>query len=77
MNRYALIGLALFISLPWIIGSSFHYMLIMMILYAYLATAWNILGGFTGQLSLGHSLFFGMGAYASSVVSVYYGFSPW
>jgi branched-chain amino acid transport system permease protein len=75
-RRYFLIGLVL-IPLPWIMGSSFHNMLIMMIFYAYLATAWNILGGFTGQLSLGHSLFFGMGAYASTIFSVYYGFSPW
>ncbi len=77
MDRYALIGLAFLLALPWIVGGSYHSVLVMMILYAYLATAWNILGGFTGQLSLGHSLFFGMGAYASSVLSVYYGFSPW
>ncbi len=72
-----LIGLALSLAVPWIIGSAYHYVLIMMILYAYLATAWNILGGITGQLSLGHSMFFGIGAYFSSVLSVYFGFNPW
>jgi branched-chain amino acid transport system permease protein len=45
--------------------------------YALLAQAWNLLGGYGGQISLGNAVFFGLGAYASSVVAETWGLSPW
>jgi branched-chain amino acid transport system permease protein len=42
-----------------------------------LAAAWNIIGGFGGQFSLGHGVFFGIGAYATAVGTATYGLSPW
>jgi len=45
--------------------------------YAYLAQAWNILGGYAGQLSLGHAAFFSIGAYTSAVLAIHWGISPW
>lgn len=51
---------------------------ITMTLYAaLLAQAWNILGGFGGQFSFGHALFFGVGAYASAVAQVAHGLNAW
>ncbi|MGE5336856.1 MAG: branched-chain amino acid ABC transporter permease [Gemmatimonadota bacterium] len=51
---------------------------IMMALYAaLLAQSWNILGGYGGQFSFGHALFFGTGAYAQAIAQVTYGFNPW
>jgi branched-chain amino acid transport system permease protein len=51
---------------------------VMMALYAtLLAQAWNVLGGYGGQLSFGHALFFGTGAYAQVVAQVTWGLSPW
>jgi branched-chain amino acid transport system permease protein len=44
---------------------------------AYLGQAWNILMGFAGQLSLGHTLYVGVGAYASAALFVHYGVGPW
>ena len=41
------------------------------------ATAWNIVGGYAGQFSLGHAAFFGIGAYTSSLLFIASGFSPW
>lgn len=38
------------------------------LLYAVLASAWNILGGYTGYISLGHAAFFGIGAYALAII---------
>ena len=38
------------------------------VMYAALATAWNLLGGFSGYLSLGHAAFFGVGAYAEAIL---------
>jgi len=46
-------------------------------LFAYLSQSWNILGGYTGYLSLGHTVFFGIGAYTSSLLFVNYNLNPW
>lgn len=51
---------------------------IMMALYAaLLAQAWNILGGFGGQFSFGHALFFGTGAYVQAIAQLSLGVNPW
>ena len=44
---------------------------------ALLAQAWNILGGFGGQFSFGHALFFGTGAYAQAIAQLQWGLNPW
>ena len=51
--------------------------LILTLLYAALAQSWNILSGYCGQISLGHALYFGLGAYATSLLYVHYGVLPW
>ena len=51
--------------------------LILTLLYAAVSQSWNILGGYCGQISLGHALYFGIGAYATSVLFVTYGVVPW
>ena len=51
---------------------------VMMALYAaLLAQAWNILGGYGGQFSFGHALFFGTGAYVQAIAQMQWGLSPW
>lgn len=45
------------------------------LLFAGLAVAWNILGGYAGQFSLGHAVFFGIGAYSVSLLKVNQGFA--
>ena len=42
-----------------------------------LAAAWNIIGGFGGQFSLGHGVFFAIGAYMTAQGVIRFGFSPW
>ena len=44
---------------------------------AYIASAWNLMGGFTGLFSLGHMAFVGLGAYTSTILQVGHGISPW
>src|SRR5262245_28353105 len=51
--------------------------MIKIFLYALLAQAWNLLGGYCGQISLGNAVFFGIGAYTSSVLGLELGLSPW
>ncbi len=51
---------------------------VMMALYAaLLAQAWNILGGYGGQFSFGHALFFGTGAYMQAIAQMQGGLNPW
>lgn len=45
--------------------------------WALLGTAWNIMGGYAGQFSFGHSAYFGIGAYTSLVLLINYDLSPW
>lgn len=52
-------------------------MLTLLFLYAVLAHGWNILGGYAGQTSIGHGLFFGIGAYVSTLLVIKLGLNPW
>ena len=45
--------------------------------FAYTGQAWNVMMGFAGQLSLGHSLYVGVGAYAAGALFFHYGIGPW
>jgi branched-chain amino acid transport system permease protein len=45
--------------------------------YGTMALAWNLVGGFAGQISLGHTAFFGIGAYTSTLLYLHYALSPW
>jgi branched-chain amino acid transport system permease protein len=58
-------------------SSSFHNMLVLLLIFAVLGEAWNIITGFAGQTSFGHAAFFGIGAYASSVLFYRFHISPW
>lgn len=51
-------------------------LIILTILYAGLSQAWNILGGYCGQISLGHALYFGIGAYVSTLLFTRAGIPP-
>jgi len=67
----------LLVILPVLLGEAFIYhVFITICLYAALATAWNIVGGFAGQLSFGHAIFYGIGAY-SAVFLMQAGITPW
>ena len=51
--------------------------LILIFYFAYTGQAWNIMMGFAGQLSLGHALYVGLGAYAAAALFVHFGIGPW
>lgn len=72
------LALALLLIIPLSVGSPFIYHLFILICsYAALASAWNIVGGFAGQLSLGHAVFYGVGAYTTTLLMMKLGISPW
>ncbi|SMF65507.1 amino acid/amide ABC transporter membrane protein 2, HAAT family [Tistlia consotensis] len=47
------------------------------LIFAALGQAWNIVGGLANQISLGHAAYFGVGAYASTILLINFGLSPW
>src|SRR4051794_28049270 len=51
--------------------------IVLSFLFAGLALAWNIAGGYAGLISFGHSAFFGVGAFTSTILLTRYGLSPW
>ncbi|HXH82758.1 MAG TPA: branched-chain amino acid ABC transporter permease [Candidatus Tectomicrobia bacterium] len=79
LTRALLAGLLLgALAFPLLVRLPFpRHVMIMIFLYAALAVAWNILAGYCGQISLGHAVFFGLGAYTSSVLAARAGVSPW
>ena len=75
---FLLIALGIVLVIPLIPSNPFYQQLIIMVFFwATLAAAWNLLGGFAGQISLGHAGFFGIGAYTSTILYLNFGISPW
>ena len=64
--------------LPLVVTSAFAIdILIRVLLFAFIGVAWNLMGGYAKQLSLGHAAYFGLGAYTSSILLIDYDVSPW
>ena len=73
-------GLLLVLALLFPVVFSSPFMVnfgVLALFYAFIGQSWNIAGGFAGQLSFGHVAFFGVGAYASTIVQMRFGFNPW
>lgn len=75
-------ALAVFIviaSLPfWLIPSEYILSVaVLTLVYASAALGWNVIGGFGGLLSFGHSVYFGVGAYTSVLLYIHFGLTPW
>jgi branched-chain amino acid transport system permease protein len=74
----SLAAILLLLAIPVGVDSAFVYHVFVTIcLYGALATAWNIVGGYAGQLSLGHATFYGIGGYTSVLLLDHYQISPW
>ena len=81
VNRRALVLLfGLLIALAALPSFASNYVLsiaTLMLFFAYSGQAWNVMMGFAGQLSLGHSLYVGVGAYAAAGLFFHFGIGPW
>ena len=51
--------------------------MVLTLMYAALSQSWNILSGYCGQISLGHALYFGLGAYTTAILFTKFGVLPW
>ena len=69
--------IAALLVLAEFLNSYYMQIIIYILMFAYFASAWNILSGFAGQFSLGHAIFIGIGAYTSTILYVQFNLSPW
>ena len=69
--------LAALLAAPLVVNDYLLTILILIFYFAYTGQAWNIMMGFAGQLSLGHALYVGLGAYTTAALYVHFGLAPW
>jgi branched-chain amino acid transport system permease protein len=77
LTGIAIFALAVLALTLWLQSGVWLNALMMTLYAALLALAWNLLGGFGGQFSFGHALFFGVGAYASVIAQMTHGINAW
>jgi len=65
------------VLLPAAVGPYALSVATLILYFAYTGQAWNVMMGFAGQLSLGHSLYVGVGAYTAGALFFHYGIGPW
>ena len=77
-SRRSLVALALLLALLPLVADRYVLTTLILILsLAYVGMAWNIMMGFAGQLSLGHALYVGLGAYTAAALFQHYALTPW
>jgi len=80
MKRLYLLLAAVFVILmllPLFLDNYALGIFIMIFYWAYVGQSWNVLTGYTGHISLGHALYIGIGAYATTYLAQTFGLTPW
>jgi len=77
-NLFPLLLLATLALLPLVLKNEyFLHLMILFLLWVIIGSSWNLLAGFTGQVSFGHAAFFGVGAYTAGLLFQHLQVSPW
>ncbi|HBP32073.1 MAG TPA: branched-chain amino acid ABC transporter ATP-binding protein [Advenella kashmirensis] len=73
-----LVAAVILMLAPFVAGSNyFLHIAVLICVFGGLATAWNIVGGYAGQISLGHAVFYGIGSYTAVILMLRFELSPW
>jgi branched-chain amino acid transport system permease protein len=70
-------GIGVALVWPWLAPGYLIDVAMLMFFAAFIGQSWNVASGFAGQTSFGHAVFFGTGAYTSTILHVSYGWNPW
>jgi branched-chain amino acid transport system permease protein len=74
----AVVFFVLLASLPlWLKDAYLQQIVFRIVIFAILGMAWNLVGGYAGQLSLGHVAYFGIGAYSVALFHEHFNWNPW
>jgi len=81
-NKWTWLALAVLVAallmLPQVVKNAFALDIFSRILlFSFIGVAWNLMGGYAKQLSLGHAAYFGLGAYTSTIMQIDFNISPW
>jgi branched-chain amino acid transport system permease protein len=78
-NHLFLISLGiLFLIFPLVVHSDYYqHLVIIIFMWVVIGSSWNLLAGYTGQVSFGHAIFFGVGAYTAGIFALKLGISAW
>ena len=78
-QTFVVLGLlALLVIFPLAIGSDYYrHIFIIALMWVVIGSSWNLLAGYTGQISFGHAIFFGVGAYSAGICTTKLGISAW
>jgi branched-chain amino acid transport system permease protein len=74
----AIIILFIAAVLPLVVTQSYYqHLMILVLIWVTIGSSWNLLAGYTGQVSFGHAAFFGIGAYTAGILHMKFALSPW
>jgi branched-chain amino acid transport system permease protein len=77
-NLFMIILGVFFLIFPLVIRSSYYqHLVIIIFMWVVIGSSWNLLAGYTGQVSFGHAIFFGVGAYTAGIFATKLGISAW
>jgi ABC-type branched-subunit amino acid transport system ATPase component/ABC-type branched-subunit amino acid transport system permease subunit len=79
-KQYAAIALfaAAYLLLAFFVRNSYYQLIMtLVLLWATMGLSWNVLSGYSGLISFGHAVFFGLGGYTMTIVFVKFGVTPW
>ena len=77
-NLPILILAALYAAVALLITNSYYQLMMTLVLvWASFGLSWNLFSGYTGLISFGHAVFFGLGAYTTALGQIYFDLSPW
>ena len=72
------LGILIAIVLPLLFQGTFsRHVLCLILIWSILGMGWNFIGGYAGQVSIGHSVFYGIGAYTSALLFMWFNITPW
>lgn len=73
-----IVAVALLLTAPFYLPNDYYLRVATLIcMFGTAAIGWNILGGYGGQISLGHAVFFALGVYTPAILELRYGLTPW
>lgn len=77
-NLTLIVLLVLFLIFPLVVHSDYYrHLVIITLIWVVIGSSWNLLAGYTGQVSFGHAIFFGVGAYTAGILATQLGISAW
>ncbi|WP_255149935.1 branched-chain amino acid ABC transporter permease [Halorarius halobius] len=76
-HQFGLLGLAVLFVLPFVAPAITTLQFAQALFFATFVMSWDLVSGYTGEISFGHGLFFGVGGYAAGMANLHLGINPW